>query len=52
MRGGYKSFGKDSRRVNVMKNFNMSVPRGNIYGLLGRMVGIEGGQNQFISLPR
>ena len=43
VRGGYKSFGKDSRRVNVMKNFNMSVPRGNIYGLLGRMVGIEGG---------
>jgi ABC-type glutathione transport system ATPase component len=36
VRAGYKSFGRDSRRVHVMKNFNMSVPRGNIYGLLGK----------------
>ena len=35
VRGGYKTFGCGSRRVHVMKNFNMSVPRGNIYGLLG-----------------
>jgi hypothetical protein len=38
VRGGYKSFGCGSRRVHVMKNFNMSVPRGNIYGLLGKLL--------------
>jgi hypothetical protein len=38
VRAGYKSFGRDSRRVHVMKNFNMSVPRGNIYGLLGTSI--------------
>jgi hypothetical protein len=37
VRGGYKTFGCGSRRVHVMKNFNMSVPRGNIYGLLGML---------------
>ena len=34
--GVHKSYGRGSRKVEVLRNFNMTIPKGYIYGLLGR----------------
>ena len=34
--GVHKSYGRGARKVEVLKNFCMSIPRGHIYGLLGK----------------
>jgi len=31
----YKSYGRGGRKVDVLRDFQMSIPKGNIYGLLG-----------------
>ena len=36
VRGADKSYGRGSKRTRVLADFNMSVPKGNIYGLLGK----------------
>ena len=35
--GVHKSYGRGSRKVEVLRNFNMTIPRGHIYGLLGEL---------------
>ena len=35
--GVHKSYGRGSRKVEVLRNFNMTIPRGHIYGLLGKL---------------
>ena len=34
--GVHKSYGRGSRKVEVLRNFNMTIPKGYIYGLLGK----------------
>ena len=36
VRGAEKSYGRGAKRTRVLTDFSMSVPTGNIYGLLGR----------------
>ena len=33
--GVFKSYGRGSRKVDVLRDFCMNIPRGHIYGLLG-----------------
>ena len=35
--GAFKSYGWGSRKNYVLRDFNMNVPRGYIYGLLGEI---------------
>ena len=35
--GVHKSYGSRSRKVEVLRNFNMTIPKGYIYGLLGKI---------------
>ena len=35
--GVFKSYGRGSRKVDVLRDFCMNIPRGHIYGLLGEM---------------
>ena len=32
----HKSYGRGARKTEVLRNFNMTIPKGHIYGLLGR----------------
>ena len=32
----HKSFGRGKRKVEVLRDLRLEIPRGNIYGLLGR----------------
>ena len=35
--GVFKSYGRGSKKVDVLRDFCMNIPRGHIYGLLGEM---------------
>ena len=32
----HKSYGRGARKTEVLRNFNMTIPKGHIYGLQGR----------------
>ena len=34
----YKSYGRGSRKTDVLRDFQMNIPRGHIYGLLGKTI--------------
>lgn len=36
----HKSYGRGKKRVEVLRDLNMIIPRGNIYGLLGEALRI------------
>ena len=35
--GVYKSYGRGGRKVDVLRDLEMNIPRGHIYGLLGML---------------
>ena len=35
--GVHKSYGRGARKTEVLRNFNMTIPKGHIYGLLGKL---------------
>ena len=36
--GVHKSYGRGARKTEVLRNFNMTIPKGHIYGLLGKII--------------
>ena len=36
--GVHKSYGRGARKTEVLRDFNMTIPKGHIYGLLGRLI--------------